>query len=38
MLKRGKLFSASFTMNLLSAAMQLVNFCTSFLSTEVVFG
>jgi hypothetical protein len=31
MLKKGRLFSASFVMNLLSAAMRPVNFCTSFL-------
>jgi hypothetical protein len=30
-LKKGRLFSASFAMNLLSAAMRPINFCTSFL-------
>jgi hypothetical protein len=31
MLKKGRLFSASFVMNLLSAAMRPINFCNSFL-------
>jgi hypothetical protein len=31
MLKKGRLFSASFTMNLFSAAMRPINFYTSFL-------
>jgi hypothetical protein len=31
MLKKGRVLSASFTMNLLSDAMRSVSFCTSFL-------
>jgi hypothetical protein len=38
MLKRGRLLSASFVMNLFRAAIQHVNFCTSFLVCGAISG